>query len=590
MDRRHLLKAAAAIALLPGAGAMAGVVRRTRPSDATWPSAADWAGLNRAVGGNLVRPVSLQAPCEAAPASAACAALPRLLRNPFYLGDQAAGTQVSGWLDAWTPALSAYAVAAHSTADVVAAVKFARRHNLRLAVKGGGHSYQGTSNAPDSLLVWTRAMHAITLHDAFVGQGCAGRQAPTPAVSVGAGAMWVDAYDAVTTKAGRYVQGGGCTTVGVAGLVHGGGFGSFSKQYGTAASSLLEAEVVTADGATRVVNACRDPDLFWAIKGGGGGSLGVITRLTLRTHDLAERAGGASAQIKAASDEAFRCLIGRFVAFYADSLLGPHWGESVSIRPDNRLDISMVSLGLTTSQSIAIWKPFFDWVAASPGDFTLTKGPVGALPARDWWRTDIQSGNMRPDPRPGAPPNHAWWSGDEGQVSAFLHGYDSLWLPVSLLAPAEQGRLADALFAASRHMGVALHFNKGLAGAPDDAIVRSRDTATNPDVLTAFALAIIATGGLPPFPGVPKLDLAIARRNAANVDAAAAELRKVAPRAGSYVSESNYFNAAWREAFWGVNYPRLKAVKAKYDPAGLFIVHHGVGSEDWSADGFTRAA
>jgi len=65
-------------------------------------------------------------------------------------------------------------------------------------------------------------------------------------------------------------------------------------------------------------------------------------------------------------------------------------------------------------------------------------------------------------------------------------------------------------------------------------------------------------------------------------------LRRVAPDAGSYVSESNYFNAAWQTAFWGSNYPRLRAVKAKYDPAGLFFTHHGVGSEDWSADGFIR--
>jgi FAD/FMN-containing dehydrogenase len=65
----------------------------------------------------------------------------------------------------------------------------------------------------------------------------------------------VDVYEAVTTKAGRYAQGGGCTIVGVAGLVQGGGFGSFSKRYGTAAASLLKAEVVTADGAVRFVNA-----------------------------------------------------------------------------------------------------------------------------------------------------------------------------------------------------------------------------------------------------------------------------------------------------------------------------------------------
>jgi FAD/FMN-containing dehydrogenase len=65
------------------------------------------------------------------------------------------------------------------------------------------------------------------------------------------------------------------------------------------------------------------------------------------------------------------------------------------------------------------------------------------------------------------------------------------------------------------------------------------------------------------------------------------ELRKLVPEAGSYVSESNCFDSAWQQSFWGPNYPRLRAVKSKYDPDGLFFVHHGVGSEEWSADGFT---
>jgi FAD/FMN-containing dehydrogenase len=84
------------------------------------------------------------------------------------------------------------------------------------------------------------------------------------------GAMWIDAYNAVTTVAGRYVQGGGCATVGVAGLIQSGGFGSFSKNYGMAAAGLLEAEIVTADGVVQTANACTNPELFWAIKGGGG--------------------------------------------------------------------------------------------------------------------------------------------------------------------------------------------------------------------------------------------------------------------------------------------------------------------------------
>ena len=117
--------------------------------------------------------------------------------------DQPWGTQSTGWADAWMSSPSVYAVAAKNAGDVAAAVDFAREHNLRLVVKGGGHSYLETSNAPDSLLIWTRAMGEIVLQDGFVPQGCSAP--PQPAVSVGAGAIWLHIYDAVTTKSGRHV-------------------------------------------------------------------------------------------------------------------------------------------------------------------------------------------------------------------------------------------------------------------------------------------------------------------------------------------------------------------------------------------------
>ncbi len=68
------------------------------------------------------------------------------------------------------------------------------------------------------------------------------------------------------------------------------------------------------------------------------------------------------------------------------------------------------------------------------------------------------------------------------------------------------------------------------------------------------------------------------------------ELRKLVLDAGYYVSESNFFEPRWQQSFWGSNYPRLLAVKKQYDPNGLFFVHHGVDSENWSGDGFTKLA
>ena len=566
--------------------------RRVRPSDRAWPDAESWERLKKTVGGNLVAVRGLFDSCGTDPDGAACRDALQNIHNPYWIGDQPAGTQVSGWLDAWTPAASAFAIKARNAADVAAAVNFARDRNLRLVVKGGGHSYLGTSNAPDSLLVWTRAMNAVTLHEAFVPQGCSGQSAPTPAVSCGAGALWMDLYNAVTTAGGRYVQGGGCTSVGVAGLVQSGGFGSFSKGFGTAAAGLLEAEMVTADGQVRVVNACQDPQLFWAIKGGGGGTFGVLTRLTLKTHDLPAMLGACGASIKAQSDAAFARLIAHCLEFYRDHLLNEHWGEQIKFKTENTLEISMVSQGLDKEQIAKVWEPFSDWIKASPQDFAFTAPfRYGAYPARGWW--DLKDNPfLVHDSREGAVAGHAWWRGDQEQVGAFLHGYDSMWLPARLLQKGQHGRLADAIFAASRYKSLELHLNKGLAGAPPGALAATQRTATNPAVLTAFALVIIADGEGAAYPGLPnaEVNVAAARADSHDIDRAAAELRKVAPNSGSYVSESNYFNGAWQADYWGLNYSRLRAIKEQYDPTGLFFVHHGVGSEDWSADGFTPAS
>ncbi len=568
--------------------------RRLRPGDPAWPDVAAWSKLSTDVGGNLLPGSPLLGVCMGDSAGSGCKDAIQNLRNPFYIGDQPGGTQVSGWVDAWKPSASAYVVAARNASDVRAAVNFAREHNLRLVVKGGGHSYQGTSNAPDSLLVWTRAMNGIVLHDSFVPQGCHGRVAEQPAVTLESGAMWIDAYDAVTTKAGRYVQGGGCTSVGVAGLIQSGGFGSFSKGFGTASASLLEAQIVTADGKLRTVNQCQDPDLYWALKGGGGGSWGVITQVTLRTHDLPDFFGAADATVRARTDQAFHDLIRRVVGFYRDNLFNPHWGEQIAVGPDNQLRISMECQGLDPSRVEPLWRPLFEHFKSNP-ELTMTDEPwAGAIPARHWWdaadRKRRGSDSMIGDPRPGAPARRAWWKGDQEQVGAVLYAFESAWLPASLLDAGQRDRLVDALFAASRHHSVGLHFNKGLAGAPSEHISAAADTALNPQALSAFALAIIADGAAPVFAGLPgaNADLAAAHQRRREVRAAMRELKRVAPGAGSYVSESNFFETEWQRSFWGEHHARLRAVKRKYDPDGLFFVHHGVGSEEWSEDGFVR--
>jgi FAD/FMN-containing dehydrogenase len=598
--RRSLLRLAAtsAVASLTGMPSNTGRAQaprpqtRSRPGAPEWPDEASWDALGQDVAGRLSKVQFPFAACVRDASDADCERLFRALKNPYHLRDEVALTQTLGWVDAWTSRPSAFAVTARSASDVVAAVDFARNHNLRLVVKGGGHSYQGTSNAADSLLIWTHAMTGIRLHDAFVPSGCVG--APQPAVSIGAGVLWGQVYDAVTTEAGRYVQGGGCLTVGVAGLVQSGGFGSFSKAYGTAAASLLEAEIVTADGGLNVANACTNPELFWALKGGGGGSFGVITRLTLRTHALPSFFGASMLTIKATSDAAFRRLIAGVIGFYREALYNANWGEQINFRPDNVVAVAMVQQGLSQQQAEGTWQPFLAWLAAAADDFVLLSGPtILTVPARNFWNPQVLRnipGLVVSDDRQGASAANVYYAANVGEAGQVLHGYQSMWLPAALIESDRQQGLVDALFAATRHWSVTLHMNKGLAGADTEVIAASKNTATNPVVLDAFALLISAAHGAPAYPGISghEPDYSTARMHAGAVGRAMAEIRRVLPERGCYLAESDFFDTAWRHSFWGSNYPRLLAAKDEYDPDGLFIVHHGVGSERWSADGFTR--
>jgi FAD/FMN-containing dehydrogenase len=337
-----------------------------------------------------------------------------------------------------------------------------------------------------------------------------------------------------------------------------------------------------------------ESDLFWGVKGGGGGSLGVVTRLTLKMRDLPEFFGAVTATVSATSDTAYRELIGRIIAFYAENLFNPHWGEQLVFRRDNAMAIRMVFQGLTRQQAEHVWRPFFDWAAGPTRDLVIERAPrVVAVPARKYWDAAFLKGApgvVVADDRPGAPDGNVAWAGDVRQAGQFLHGYQSAWLPAALLHRASRDRFADALFAATRHWTFELHINKGLAGAPADELTAARDTAMNPAVLDAFALVICGAGGPPAYPGVAghEPDVETARKDAAAIDRAMNELRRLVPNAGSYVSESNFFEDGWQRSYWGSNYPRLLAVKDAYDPNGLFFVHHGVGSERWTADGFTR--
>ena len=157
-------------------------------------------------------------------------------------------------------------------ADVVAAVRFARDHDLEIAVRGGGHNVAGTAVCDDGVVIDLSAMRAVWVDPA-------GRTA-----RVQGGALWGD-VDHETQAHGLATTGGIVGHTGVAGLTLGGGIGFLMRKHGLAVDNLLAAEVVTAEGGIVRASAHEHPDLFWALRGGGG-NFGVVTSFRFALHPL----------------------------------------------------------------------------------------------------------------------------------------------------------------------------------------------------------------------------------------------------------------------------------------------------------------
>ena len=140
ISRRRFLNG---IVVVSGASVLGAACAPTPGSSRPGLGEVKWLALKDQVGGRLIQVQSPLAACIADGGSAACSAALRSLQNPFYNEDEPGATQTTGWLDAWTPVVSPYAVAAESAQDIAAAVSFARDNRIRLAVKGTGHDYLG---------------------------------------------------------------------------------------------------------------------------------------------------------------------------------------------------------------------------------------------------------------------------------------------------------------------------------------------------------------------------------------------------------------------------------------------------------------
>ncbi|RZU14527.1 FAD-binding oxidoreductase [Streptomyces sp. BK239] len=230
ISRRTLLSAgtAAGLALVPAASVAA--------EDSTTP----WSRLASKLSGKLVLPT-----------------------DPYYT----VARQVElGQFDSVNPQAVAYCA---SAADVSVCVRFAQDHGVRTAVRSGGHNYGGWSTTPGMIIDVSR-LNAVTVQSAS-------------SVEIGPGAQNVNILNALAPHH-LVVSEGGCPTVCAGGFLQGGGFGFLTRPTGMACDAVTSAQVVLADGRVVTASAQQNTDLFWALRGGGGGNFGIVTKFTVTPH------------------------------------------------------------------------------------------------------------------------------------------------------------------------------------------------------------------------------------------------------------------------------------------------------------------
>ncbi|MFD8148715.1 FAD-binding oxidoreductase [Streptomyces sp. NPDC059708] len=507
--RRVLAGGAAALLGAAGAGPSAAAGRPRAPRAGARTSAGpDFAALARAVDGRVVLPGD------------ADYAEARQLFQPRY--------------DSVAPGAVAYP--AHP-ADVAVCLDFARRSAAPVVPRGGGHGYAGWSTVEAGLVIDVGAMAGVTVE---------GDEA-----HVGAGARLADVHAALAAR-GLGVPAGLCPSVGIAGLTLGGGLGIASRAHGTTSDRLAGARVVTPDGVVREAGPDRDPELFWALRGGGGGNFGVVTGFRLRTHPVGD---AAFAELHWPGADSAAVVRG--------------WQRWLGGLPDPFWSQAEFTVESGSAAALAVRAVCLDGRAELERELTRLTGLVGREPRDSWTTVRGYGDTLRamagcPD---GGPERCRLPGRLPGRDPRGLLGRDSyaarsdFWDGAGL-PEAAVGAVLDALGRYGRSVppgGLGVVQFDGVCGGAVNRVPAGATAFVHRD--SAFLAQYLAYW--PPS--------ATAAETARHQDWLDGLWRALRPWAGgrAYRNYADPKLTGWREAYYGPNLPRLERVRRTYDPDRL---------------------
>ncbi|KAJ7612723.1 FAD-binding domain-containing protein [Roridomyces roridus] len=538
-----------------------------------WASSVPWAKLNDSVDGRLVRGIPFARACfsgvgagvEGSAGSELCAEVQRDYLNHVALQDSF-GTYINtqwetcaatdekcllDFTDVTNPkafeapkicsqgSIPEYGVNVSSAQDVVEAFKFSKEHGVPLVVKNTGHDYNGRSGGPGTLAIWVHSLRGIVHDPEFRPTGCPATTATHNAVTIGAGITFEDLVN-YGDENGLFFPVGGCISVGAAGgYPQGGGHGMLSNVYGLGADRMLEIEVVTPRGDHLIANECQNTDIFWAMRGGGGGTFGVALKITTKAYTTT-----VVNSVFATVDNKIPGNLYKFFKFFIDHALDyakEGWGYYLY---PSLPGVSLANTLLTPAEANASMTGLMNYL-------------MNELEGSTWEMT------VEPDYKTHYPKFVTRIPVPMG----FAMTTTSRLIPVSSFeAEDKRVELAQAMTAIIEAAPVAIAF-----GVAPYMHGNKNETSVNPawyDSLWHLAIANVWNYDA---------DTAAVKKIYHDLSENMEPFRKLAPDSGAYMNEADVYEPNFEKSFWGDNYPRLLSIKEKYDPDHLLDCWQCVG-------------